>query len=988
MKANLLKLWNSRGIGFKLTTTFISLILIPMLLLSYASYRVMSTQAFRDIEEKLNITLRAAWNEYYERAYQMRYGMLQATAQESVGRDIRSGSRESLRKTMKEWKKRRPYVDIWSVVDAEGRVIARLNSELSGDALEINGLVKKALTSGEPQISTEVLPGELLKREGEDVYSRFRVQITDEQRRTETGYEDRALALVVVVPFVDDRYRVIGAIITADILNNDSYIPDEIADMTRGLSTTISMNGIRIATNLKDRHNQSAAGTMLPVPVIAGINSGTQKMVELNIGGHSYMALFNPIKDHKGNIIGSFDVSVPKSIVLSSQRDSQKMIALITLIGIAMALLAAFIATRRITTPLKQMKDKALAFAKGDMDARVDIETDEDTRDETVVLARTFNIMIEEVRKKGEEKEQYLKDMEVKNRELGELNERLKAANEELEVAFEELQSQTEEVQAANEELRVLNEDMEKKNAELLEANRIIKDEEEELKRAKGKLRLIYDTIRDYILLTDKDLTVLEANRCFIEDMRLEESRVIGRVLCHIFGIEDSSKECPAEAAYRRMDYATAVSGDFCPVKRAIRDMSPVEMELKIGEKIYQWRSFPYRGEAEGNEMAVVYIKDITEQRLLMQRLIQSDKLSSIGELVSGVAHELNNPLTSIMGFSELLLGEAIDEKAKKRVGSIYESSQRCKRIIDNLLTFARVQKPERTYEDLNSLITKTVELKLYELRVNDIDVELDLDPSLPRTMADGYQLQQVFLNLLNNAQHAIKDKGVRGKITIRSRCENNRIVLSFSDSGTGIPENIISRIFDPFFTTKDVGKGTGLGLSISYGIIKEHGGSINVISRQGEGATFIIDLPVIGASDKDYQATSEPAVHDAEAAGGLSALILDDEPAILDVLNEVLIGEGFHVETMMDARKAVERLRERDFDLIISDIRMPDMDGKQFYREIKAMKPYLVRKIIFISGDTVSRETQDFLNVIGNYYLKKPFEIKSLRELISKLTK
>jgi len=665
-----------------------------------------------------------------------------------------------------------------------------------------------------------------------------------------------------------------------------------------------------------------------------------------------------------------------------SSRDAYA-IALIAFLGLAIAIIAAYIASKKITGPLREVKEKALAFARGDRDARVDIEADEDTRDEVMVLARTFNTMVEEIRKGAEERERHLSELEAKNRELSDLNERLRGANEELEVTFEELQSQTEEVQAANEELRLLNEDMERKNAELIEANRLIKEDEEELKKAKAKLRLIYDTIKDYILLTDRNLTVLEANRSFIEDRGAEESRVIGRVLCHLFGIEDS-RECPAEAAYRGMDYASPVSGDFCPVKRAIMGMSPVEMELRIGERIYQWRSFPM-AEGEGG-MAVVYIRDITEQRLLMERLVRSDKLSSIGELVAGVAHELNNPLTSIMGFSELLLSEAIDEKAKKRVGSIYESSQRCKRIIDNLLTFARTQKPERTYQDLNSLITKTVELKLYDLRLDGIEVELDLDPSLPGTMADGYQLQQVFLNLLNNAQHAIKEKGGGGKVVIGSRYEGGRVSIRFSDSGVGIPENIISRIFDPFFTTKDVGKGTGLGLSVSYGIIRDHGGDINVMSRPGEGATFIIDLPVISAPDRGYEAASAPPAPDGVAAGGLSALILDDEPHILDLLKEFLLGAGFHVETTTDGHRAVERLKERGFDIIISDIRMPHMDGKQFYREVRSIRPEVAGRIIFITGDTVSRETQDFLRDTGNYCLKKPFELKGLREVISRL--
>jgi signal transduction histidine kinase len=724
---------------------------------------------------------------------------------------------------------------------------------------------------------------------------------------------------------------------------------------------------------------------------MAAIKTGKQVTGEWDMLGQRYISAFDAIKDNKGNIIGSIDVSVPKSAILSAQRKNQKTIALITLAGLAMALTFAVLVAYRITMPLRRIKQQADAFANGDMQARVDIEWDKDTRNDIGILAMTFNAMVETVRKKGEEKERYLTELAEKNIELNGLNEKLRGANEELEVSFEELQSQSEEVQSASEELRVLNEDMDRKNAELMEANRIIRMEEEYLREAKDKLRLIYDTIRDYILLIDKDLTVLEANRCFMEGMKLSESYVIGRTLCHCFGIKDSLQECPAKAAPgSEADYAVAgIKADaqgYCPVKRSIGSKTPVEMEMTVEGRIFQWHSFPLNAEDGGADMAVVYIKDISEERLLMQRLIQSDKLASVGELVSGVAHELNNPLTSVMGFSELLLRDNIDEDVKKKANYIHESSLRCKHIIDNLLTFSRWRKPDRVYQDVNSMLKGVVELKSYHIRVSNINVELDLDPSLPWTMADGYQLQQVFLNLLNNAQHAIEEKGREGKIIISSRCKDNKIVISFSDTGGGIPKNIVGRIFDPFFTTKEVGKGTGLGLSISYGIIREHGGDIRVESSPDVGTTFVIDLPVITATDKGQAMKPAATVHDTAVLKGLRALILDDEPVILDLLNEVLAGDGFHVETTSEGHKAIGMIKENDYNVIISDLKMPGMGGKQFYEAVKSIRPEAARRIIFISGDTASKETQEFLARCGNPFLQKPFDIEKLKEVILKI--
>ena len=325
--------------------------------------------------------------------------------------------------------------------------------------------------------------------------------------------------------------------------------------------------------------------------------------------------------------------------------------------------------------------------------------------------------------------------------------------------------------------------------------------------------------------------------------------------------------------------------------------------------------------------------------------------------------------ITEIM----ILMNEAIDDKIRRRLKDINEASHRCKRIIENLLTFARWQKPEKKYSDINNIIRTTVELRAYQLKVEHTDVELNLCPELPNTMLDEHQLQQVLLNLINNAHHAIKEtEDKKGKITITTNREGNNVKIQVSDTGTGIPNNIAQKIFDPFFTTKDIGKGTGLGLSISYGITKEHGGNIYAVNnKDGKGSTFVIELPII--EDKAKRKTSTKSVAKPKPSErGLRALILDDEPTVLELLKEVFTVEGFSVDTTTRGDEALKLIENEDYDIIISDIKIPDMDGKEFYHNLKSIKPEAVSNIIFISGDTASKETKDFLKESGNLFLHK----------------
>lgn len=248
---------------------------------------------------------------------------------------------------------------------------------------------------------------------------------------------------------------------------------------------------------------------------------------------------------------------------------------------------------------------------------------------------------------------------------------------------------------------------------------------------------------------------------------------------------------------------------------------------------------------------ALGIMRDVTDDRRLAEQLLQQEKLAAIGQLVSGVAHELNNPLAGVMAYTELLITSSLaaeEPETRQALETIRHEAMRASKIVSHLLTFARRQPSERVEVDLNGIVNDTLALRRYAIRTAQIELDVELDPALPRTWADPFQLQQVLLNLLTNAEQALSDwAGVR-RIAVRTRREGDRLVIAVSDSGPGVPPEQRDRIFNPFFTTKPVGQGTGLGLSISDGIVREHGGRIRVESQGGEGATFVVEVPLVPA--------------------------------------------------------------------------------------------------------------------------------------------
>jgi len=383
--------------------------------------------------------------------------------------------------------------------------------------------------------------------------------------------------------------------------------------------------------------------------------------------------------------------------------------------------------------------------------------------------------------------------------------------------------------------------------------------------------------------------------------------------------------------------------------------------------------------------------RDITDRIKIEQQLLMAGKLASMGELAAGVAHEINNPLTAIMGYAELLFSDqSLPPEIKEDLGKIYNQSQRAAKIVQNLLTFARGYKMEHKLININELIIKTLDLRSYKHRVTNTSVSMNFDPEIPEILADESQIQQVLLNLIVNAEQAVALNKSGGKLNITTTHENNVVKISVADNGFGIPEKYIDKIFDPFFTTKDVGQGTGLGLSVCHGIVSEHEGTIYAENLEDGGAIFTVELP---AAEKAPQAaiecTERSDLDKQRHTARNKVIVVDDEEIIRDILTRILSEHGYEVDTAASGVEGLHKIEQEKYDIYLLDLKMPGIDGQELYEKILAIGPSdMANRVIFITGDTITKSTMEFLESTGRIYFNKPLEftklINSMQEIIS----
>ena len=383
----------------------------------------------------------------------------------------------------------------------------------------------------------------------------------------------------------------------------------------------------------------------------------------------------------------------------------------------------------------------------------------------------------------------------------------------------------------------------------------------------------------------------------------------------------------------------------------------------------------------------LLLVRDISDQRRTQTQLQQAEKLAAMGQLVSGVAHEINNPAAIISGFAQTLLLDQLTPEHRDTVQMMFDEATRIGRITSNLLAFARAGSKDRTLVELNEVARRTFALRSYHLTTLNITVTLELDDSNPKAWANGAEIQQLLLNLLINAEQALTTMQGRRVITIRTIAAGDAGVrLEVADSGPGIPVDIQEKIFDPFFTTKPEGTGTGLGLSICYGIAHDHGGRVSVSSVPGHGATFTVALPRDARTRR--RATPPPkeipeVARDGDGGGTLTILLIDDEEGIRRSLVTFLERRGMQVTAVEDGGDALRVLHRHPFDVIVSDVRMPGMSGGEFLERLRRDHPRMVSRLIFTTGDTFAADTATLLRDSGVPSLVKPYDFSKLESVV-----
>jgi PAS domain S-box-containing protein len=383
---------------------------------------------------------------------------------------------------------------------------------------------------------------------------------------------------------------------------------------------------------------------------------------------------------------------------------------------------------------------------------------------------------------------------------------------------------------------------------------------------------------------------------------------------------------------------------------------------------------------------------DITDRKQAERELArsrdalhQSEKLAALGSLLAGVSHELNNPLAAIVGQAEMLEEDSQGTEFATRARKIAAAAERCARIVQTFLAMARQRAPEKALLDLNDIVAASLELTDYGLRTAGIAVRVTIGSNLPRVMGDSDQLHQVLVNLIVNAQHAMEGGEKFDKtLSIRTSADDKgSVVVDVMDTGPGVPEKMRLRIFEPFFTTKPQGQGTGVGLSFSHGIVEAHGGELT-LEPSRRGAHFRITLPA--AAEATLVAVPICPETGAEPARGGEALVVEDEADVASTLRELLEREGYRVTLASDGAAALRVLERSDFDLILSDLRMPGVSGPDLHARIAETRPHLIERMGFVTGDTLGSSMDEFLRGCGRPVLEKPFTKIGVRCLIASI--
>ena len=494
-------------------------------------------------------------------------------------------------------------------------------------------------------------------------------------------------------------------------------------------------------------------------------------------------------------------------------------------------------------------------------------------------------------------------------------------------------------------------------NAELVET----------LRQAEWRFRTLFRAAPDAVFTVLQSGRIREANDAVRDVTGCDPLQVVGRPVVDLVGETDRER------------LRSALDATFAG--------SPTRLEVAFrhdgrGASIRRIVALAMSRLPEADPPTVLLVgRDMTSEREMRVRLMESDRLAAVGELVAGVAHEVNNPLSSISAFAQLLLRDGgLTAAQRDSIEVIKSETLRASQVVKDLLAFARRSEPQREPLDLNAVILRTLRLRGYQLTSNKISVESDLSADLPSVVGDARQLQQVCLNLVTNAIQAMATLG-GGTLFVSTRPEGAHVVLDMRDTGPGIPDAAKARIFEPFFTTKGEGEGTGLGLSVSYGIIMAHGGKIEVATSSGAGTTLRVTLPAASEMASGDTARDSGGLVLRSPLSGIRLLFIDDEATLRNGVQAFGELRGFTVLTAGNGIEGLDMVRTSSVDAIVCDLRMPGMDGQAFHERLRRERPGLAARTVFITGDVVT--TSGPTSPIRQPVLTRPFAFEKLEETL-----
>jgi|SRR5882724_2492433 len=509
-----------------------------------------------------------------------------------------------------------------------------------------------------------------------------------------------------------------------------------------------------------------------------------------------------------------------------------------------------------------------------------------------------------------------------------------------------------------------------------VEVHRARQRAEDALQVSETRYRRLFEAARDGILIVDVvTRKITDANPFMVELLGYARDEFLGKELWEIGLLTDVSAN---QDAFRVLQETGYIRYEHLP----LQTKAGARRDVEFVSNVYL---------ESGYQVIHCNIRDITtrlqaEAQAQRQReaLFQSEKLATLGQLLAGVAHELNNPLSIVIGQAALLQHASRDKRQAEQAAKIVQAAERCARIVQNFVALARQQPAERHSVDVNQVVREVVELLAYPLRIDDVDVRLALAPDLPVVWGDAHQLYQVLVNLVTNAHQAMREVEGPRHLTLATGmdAEGHQVWLEVRDTGPGVPAAVREHIFEPFVTTKPPGMGTGLGLSLCQEIVEEHGGTIRLGQAESQGAVFRVTLSVEAPHGAALEATPPAGV---PTIRGKRVLVVDDEPGIAGVVAEVLALDGHVVETVAHGGAALAKVRTQTYNLILSDIRMPDVDGPSFYRELERRDPQLLPRVIFMTGDTLSASTREFLEQTRVPCVRKPFTLAEIRAIVQR---